>query len=285
MPEEVLDQELEEEIETDDSPLDDVIEPEVAEDGEQDVVMLEGEEPPAVEEEPKEAPKWVKEVRDRNKELKKQLREKEEELSRLKVAPSVQAQDIGPKPTLKDDDVEYDAEKFEKKLLDWTEKKRKADEIVSKVQKEQESAQKAWDSKIATYDKAKRGLRVHDFDDAEDLVKELFSPTQLSVIIDGAKHPEELIYALGKRPELAKKMADIKNLARFTMELGVLETKVQSTRKTAPAPEKVVRTNGSSPLAGGGQLARLEAEAEKTGDRSKIIAYNRQLREREQTKK
>jgi len=245
---------------------------------EQDVILLEGEEPPKEEEveEHKEAPKWVKEVRERNKQLKRELAEAKALIEQGKTQPK--QEDIGPEPDLADPDVEYDKDKFKKKLLEWNAKKLKLDEVQNKVKAEQEAAAKAWNDKVASYDKAKKSLRVADFDDAEEAVKELFTREQQSIILDGAKRPEELIYAIGKRPELAKKLAGEKSLARFAMEIGVLETKIMSTRKEAPAPERVVRSTGGSPISG--SKAAIEKELERaraSGDYNKVLELKRKL--------
>lgn len=273
--------ELEDEVIEDevvDTPEEEVIgdEPE-----EQDVIILEGEEPPEEEKEPEAhvpAPVWVKDLRQKYKETKRKLAEAESKISQVQAQPKVE--DIGPEPDLADPDVEYDKDKFKKKLLEWNAKKQKLDEVQNKVKAEQEAQAKAWNDKVQAYDKAKKSLRVRDFDDAEELVKELFNAPQLSVILDGAKKPEEIIYALGKRPELAKEMAKEKNLARFAMDIGKLEEKVKSTRRTAPAPEKVVSARGGSPIAANNTLERLREEARKTGDSSKVIAYRREQAEK-----
>lgn len=244
-----------------------------------DQIFLQGEEPPKEEEkDPNNTENAViKSFRAREKELKRKLQEAQAIANQVQMQPKVE--DIGPEPDLADPDVEYDKDKFKKKLLEWNAKKQKIDEVQNKVKAEQEAQAKAWNEKVQSYENGKKTLRVKDFDDAEEAVKELFTPAQLFIILDGAKKPEEIIYAIGKRPELAKKLSGEKNLARFTMEIGVLETKIMSTRKTAPAPEKVVSARGGTPVSGGGTLDRLEREAVKTGDRTKIIEYNRKIRE------
>jgi len=249
----------------------------VDEQEEQDVIILEGEEPPKEEEkDPNNTENAViKSFRAREKELKRKLQEAQALANQVQTQPKVE--DIGPEPDLADPDVEYDKDKFKKKLLEWNAKKQKLDEVQNKVKAEQEAQQKAWNDKVQSYEKGKKTLKVRDFEDAEELVKELFSISQQSVIIDGAKRPEELIYAIGKRPELAKKLAGEKSIARFAMEIGVLETKIMSTRKTAPAPEKVISAMGGNPVAAQNRLQKLEQEARDTGDRTKLIAYRKQL--------
>jgi len=243
-----------------------------------DQIFLQGEEPPKEEErDPNNTENAViKSFRAREKELKRKLQEVQALANQVQTQPKVE--DIGPEPDLADPDVEYDKDKFKRKLLEWNAKKLKLDEVQNKVKAEQEAAAKAWNDKVSSYDKAKKSLRVADFDDAEEAVKELFTREQQSIILDGAKRPEELIYAIGKRPELAKKLAGEKSLARFAMEIGVLETKIMSTRKEAPAPERVVRSTGGSPLAGGKAAIEKELErARASGDYNKVLELKRKL--------
>ena len=49
-------------------------------------------------------------------------------------------------------------------------------------------------------------------------------------------------------------------------------------RKAAPPPEKTVRGNGAVSGTVDSQLERLRAEAEKTGNYTKVNAYKMQLR-------
>jgi hypothetical protein len=273
MPEDT-DLELEDEVIEDevvDTPEEEVI---VDEPEEQDVILLEGEELPKEEErDPNNTENAViRSFRAREKELKRKLQEAQALANQVQTQPKVE--DIGPKPTKADDGIDYDEDKYDKALLAWYEKKKKVDEVQNKVKAEHEAQQKAWNDKVQSYEKAKKTLRVRDFDDAEESVKELFTPAQLSIILDGAKKPEELIYAIGKRPELANKLSGEKNLARFTMEIGVLETKIRSTRKDAPAPERVVRSGGTA-VSLGNSLEKLRDEASKTGNWDKYFAVKR----------
>lgn len=246
--------------------------------GEDEVVVTIGEEPPpSEEEEVARAPEWVRELRKSHRELQRKNRELEEKLNTTSGAETKPAP-LGKKPTL--EDCDYDAEKFEAELATWYDRKREADEAAARAEAEQKEAQKAWQAKLDAYGKAKTELKVKDFDDAEALVQENFSQTQQGIILQGAENSALLFYALGKNPKKLKELASTTDPVKFAFAVAKLETQLKVTnRKAAPPPEKTVR--GTGPVSGtvDSQLERLRADAERTGDYSKVMAYKRQKRQ------
>jgi hypothetical protein len=251
------------------------------EDGEDEVVItIDGVSPAPNEEETDEqrnAPQWVKDMRKEHRELKRQKRELEQKLAEKAAAAAPAAVQVGEKPSL--ESCDFDAERFESELTAWHERKRKADEQADATRKEQEAAQQAWQKKLTAYGTAKTTLKVPDFEDAEEVVKGTLSPTQQAIIVSGAENPATLVYALGKNPAEAKKLASITDPVQFAFATARLETKLTVTpRKKAPAPERQVRGSAAGVTGVDSQLERLEAEADRTGDRSKVIAYRREQR-------
>lgn len=244
------------------------------------IVTIGDEKPPVEDEEEKTAPKWVKDLRKQTKEQAKRIRELEQEAA-AKSAPAVKAPELGPKPTL--EDCDWDAETFEQKLDEWKERKFKIDKAAEDEQKQKEAQQQEWQGRLTTYAKAKEGLKVRDFDDAESTVLSTLSVTQQGIIVQGADNSALVVYALGKNPEKAKELAGITDAVKFAFAIAKLETqlKVQAKSKSAPAPEGKVR--GSAPVSGSvdSNLERLRAEAEKTGDYSKVTQYRRQQKEKQ----
>ena len=242
-----------------------------------EVVVTIGEEPPASqEEEVAKAPEWVRELRKSSRDKDRKIRELEEKLKATTGAETKPAP-VGQKPTL--ESCDYDAEKFEAELAAWYDRKRKADEEATRVEAEQKEAQKAWQAKLDAYGKAKTELKVKDFDDAEAMAQEVFSVTQQGIILQGAENPALLIYALGKNPKKLKELASTNDPVKFAFAVAKLETQLKVTnRKAAPPPEKTVR--GTGPVSGtvDSQLERLRADAEKTCDYSKVMAYKRSKR-------
>lgn len=241
---------------------------EATDDAEDEVVISIGEEPPPPKREP--APAWVKELRKTNQELARKNRELEERIKATMPAPKQVV--VGKKPTL--EDAGYDAEKFEAELASWYERKRKADEVEAQARAEQENQQAEWNKRLKDYGKARAELRVSDFDDAESAFLDTFSQMQQVAILHAAENPHHIVYALGKNPSKAKELASIKDPAKFAYAAGKLEAqlKVQSKKPTA-APEKSISGTGRVSGAVDSTLERLRAEAEKTGNYSKVIAY------------
>jgi hypothetical protein len=250
--------------------------PPIVDDGEV-VVTIGDEAPPAAtddEIEGKPAPAWVKDLRRTARELAKENRElkQAQQAAQQQAAPA--APTVGEKPTL--ESCDFDGEVYGEKLLAWTEAKRKADEHAAAARTEQEAARAAWQERLTGYNTAKAALKVPDFDDAEQVVRETMSQTQIGVMLNGADKPELLVYALGRNPAKAKELAAIKDPVRFAFAVAKLETQLKvAPRNTPPAPERQVRGTAGGASAVDNVEARLEAEADKTGDRSKLIAYRR----------
>ena len=240
-----------------------------------EVIVSIGEEAPPPEEQTH-APEWVRELRKTNRELQRQNRELQGKLqstAQTETKPVV----LGKKPSLEEHD--YDADKFEAALADWFERKRQADEANAKQEAEVMNQQKAWQAKLDGYGKAKAELRVKDFEDAEAVAQELFNITQQGVVLQGADNPALVIYALGKNPKKAKELSDIKDPVKFAFAVAKLEKELKVTnRKAAPPPERVVSGTGRVSGAVDSTLERLRAEAEKTGNMTKVIQYKAQKR-------
>lgn len=247
------------------------------------IVTIGDETPPAANDdeiEGKPAPQWVRELRKENRELKKRQRELEQERQAAQQAAAPKVEDAGPEPTLEDDDVAFDPEVFKQKWTAWNERKRKADEMAAKQREEQEAAQAAWNAKLTSYQTAKASLKVSDFEDAEHLVTSTMSATQQAIILKLPK-PELMVYAVGKNPAKAKELAAIKDPIDFAFAVAKLETQLKvQPRNAPPAPESKVRTTTGGAVAVDNTLAKLQAEADRTGDRSKVAAY---LRNRNKT--
>lgn len=225
-------------------------------------------EPPAEEK----APDWVREVRKRNRELEKENKE-------LRRAQSGQQTIVvGKKPTMADPEIDYDADKFEKALSEWTERKNKADAEAEKVEQQQKTEQAAWQAKLDAFGESKKALKVPDMDAAEALVQETLSERQLAIIIKGAKNAPLLVYALGRNPAKLQELAKVTDLVEFAATVfrdveGQL--KVTTKKPTPPAPEKKVM--GAAPSGGmDSTLDKLRAEAERTGDYSKVHQHKQQ---------
>ena len=241
---------------------------------EEDVVTIAGESP-APEEEEKQAPEWVRNLRKNYRELQREKRELEERLKAVSPATEQSPVTPGKKPTL--EDCDYDSDKFENELAGWFERKRQSEETEAKHRAKQQEEQQTWQKKLETYTQSKTGLKVSDFQDAEDTVLETLSVTQQGIILQGAQNPAVLVYALGKNSNKAKELAGITDPVQFAFAVAKLETQLSVTKKQAPPPEKRINGNGSLGTSNV-QLDRLREEAARSGDFTKVIAFKKQLK-------
>lgn len=243
------------------------------------VVTIGDEKPAADDEELDKAPQWVRDVRKQNREMARALREREAEIARLRGATGqAQAVTLGPKPTL--EGCDFDTEVFEQRLEQWHEAKRQADEQKAKAEEAQRTAEAEWKGKLDAFGKAKATLKVRDFDDAQAVVEDTFSVVQQGIILKGVRDANTaalLVYALGKNSAKAKELAAMKDPVEFAVAIGELKTMIKTQpRKSAPLPERTIRGSAPGAAAVDRELERLRADADRTGDRTKVAAYLRQ---------
>lgn len=243
------------------------------------IVSIEGESPPQAEDDfqGQPAPEWVKELRKTSREQAKKIRELEAE-KQAAVAATTQVEVVGPEPTL--EGCDYDEARFKASWKSWNTKQVEQEAKTREKQQQAKSEQDAWSAKVAAYREAP--LKVPDFEDAEHATIEALNPTQQGILILGPDSPavsKQLVYALGKNPNKLKELSAIKDPVKFAFAAAkVLEKLTVTPRKTPPAPETQVRGSASVTTTADSTLAKLMAEADRTGDRSKVNAYRRQQR-------
>lgn len=244
------------------------------EEGEGLVVTI-GEEPEAeAETEAQKAPEWVKDLRRQNREYQKRIRQLERN-TQVQVPAQGETVTAPPKkPTLADAD--YDTGAYEAQLDSWYAAKAEYERQAGERQRAEQSVKGAWEAKVNGYNAAKAELKARDFDDAEAVIADTLSVTQQGIILDGAEKPALLIYALGKNPKKAAELAAITNPVAFAAAIGRLEANLKVTKRSpSAAPEQIMSGNAPKSSAIDNQLEKLRAEAERTGNYSKVMAYKR----------
>jgi hypothetical protein len=224
------------------------------------------------EEEAKNAPSWVKKVRTQNRELQRELRE-----ARRKLNETAQTKEseLGPRPTL--ETCDYDETKFVSSLEAYQERKRKVDEAAAAKKVEDEKGQNEYKNRLSEYAEGKTALGASDFADAESVVIDLLDTVQQGIIVSGAKNSALVVYALGKNEEKARELAAIKDPVKFAFAVANLEGSLKVTgRKPTTKPEERVSGNSRPSGATDSTLEKLRAEAEKTGNYTKVLEYKRQ---------
>jgi FMN phosphatase YigB (HAD superfamily) len=240
-----------------------------------ELVITLGEEQP--EPEPEETP-VIRQMRQALKDAKRREREQAALLQQLQARPAApEPQDPGPIPKIADFD--FDDDKHAAAVSEWTAKKAAAELVKAQRQQQQQQQQEAWNKRVQAYEQAKTALKVPRFDDAEEAVKDNLSIAQQSLILK-AKEPEKLIYVLGNNPKRLKALAAITDPVDFVYAVGELRQEMRVIpKKKPPVPERVPARGG----AGGyttadNSLEKLRAEAEKTGDYSRVLAYKRDMK-------
>lgn len=213
----------------------------------------------------------VRNLRARLKEL-----EAEKKALEAKVQPQQELEELGAKPKLADFD--FDDDKFEAAILEWNERKRKIEAKASEREELQRKQDEAWKARLSFYEESKSKLGVADYDDAEATLSEVLSPgfpgltapdIRMNIIKGGAKDPSLLIYALAKRPEKAKALAEIEDPVQFAWEASRIEATMKVNRKQPPTPERMPSGKKGGATIDAAYDRALE-KALKTGDATEL---------------
>ena len=246
----------------------------VEEADDEDVIELAGESQTPEEIEREKAPEWVKELRKSHRDVQRENRELQRKLSEMQTETKPAA--LGEKPTLAS--CEYDEDDFEAKLDKWKDAKAAQDAQENLKRQETAKAEKDWQDQLAKYSTAKTSLKVRDYEDAEAAALEALSETQQGVLIQGADDAAKVVYYLGKNPTKMAELAAIKDPVKFAFSVAKLEALLTVTKRQPPPPEKIPQGSGKSTHALDSKLEQLMAEADRTGDRTKVAAYRRQIK-------
>ena len=272
--EELPDDDLDTDAEPDDAEND------PADDGEVEVTFGEKPDDESQEdgEDDEDASSVIRNMRKREREKDKKLRQVERELEQLRKAqqPQQQVPELPPKPTL--ESCGWDESEFEQKLIDWQKQASQVEQAKAKAQEQQQALVREAEAKRTSYQEGAKKLKVKDFADAEEEVVSIFDQTRQSILLEAADNPALLVYALGKNPAQLERLSKITNLAKFAAELGKLEKDLKVSKPTKPTPADTNLRSNAAPSGSSKKLAQLEAEANRTGDRTKLIAYKKSLR-------
>ena len=207
-------------------------------------------------------------------ELRKANREQQKRIAELERAkPSQELKHPGPEPELGDEHG-WDEDRWKEDWKRWNSEVQAFEKQQAEAKKRKEAEAKQWEGRVAAFEADKAKLGVSDFDDAEAEVQAVLPPTHLAVLLR-TKKPAALVYALARSPARLKELSELEPL-EAAMALGKLEDKLKMGTRKAPQPDRPVRGN-AAPANAGKELARLEKEAERTGNRTELIRYRRKL--------
>ncbi len=238
-------------------------------------IEVEGLEP---EQQPKEAAApWVKELRKKHRTLEQENADLKRQLSAIQQ-PAQQVADPGEEPTLAG--CGFDEAAFKEQWKGWNEATLKKQAADAERAKAVEAEQQRWQARHSTYAKGKEELSklIPDFADAEAAVKQALNVYQQNCLLHVAKYPALVVAALGRNPSLLERLSKQDDQIYFGIAIKDLEASVKKKPTKAPPPEQKVRGSGS-PSGADSQLEKLRAEADRTGDRTKVVEYLRKQRE------
>lgn len=219
-------------------------------------------------------------LRDVIKAKEKEARELRRQVEALQPAPVTPT--LPPKPTMADDDVDYDADKFAAKVEAWYVKKTEVDAHATKTQEAQQKTQARWQSQLDIYaaEKAKVAEGAKDFEQAEQTVTAALSKTQQAAVVK-SKHNAMIVLALGRNEKKLKELADIHDPLEFAIAIGEIGAILKVTKKTSLPPPEQTGARGTrigSAASTGGKNAKeqqLIDQAAKTGDITALAAWKR----------
>ena len=215
-------------------------------DEEDDRIVVIGDETP--DEKDEEAPGWVKKVRKVNRKLESENKRLKRELE-MRSTQKQQEQappEVGEKPTLKS--VGFSDKKYEAALAEYYERKRQAEEYQAKKSQELEKQKQEWQERQKRYVEQKQTHNFKDFEDAEEMVSNVFTNEQQGIIVHGADDSALVVYALGKNPKKLEELASEKDPVRFAWKVAKLEAQLKVKSKKTPNPEKKVKNIKSGGL-------------------------------------
>lgn len=254
------------EIEADEAPEDQEA-AEAAAEEEDFTIELEGEE--AAEEEAPLVKTLRQEIRDRDKRL-----AAFERTSQPKI-------EVGEKPTL--ESCDYDEEKFETELDAWKERGRAAAAQEEEAGKAVDARNQEFAKKAMTYRAKLEALPLpaEQKAAAEKVVIDSLPELLQSAIVSYTDDPAKVVVALAKHPARLEKLAAETDPIRFIIAVRELERNMKVVQRKKPsAPDADNVLSGSAQLSPGKDpvLEKLEREADRTKDRTKVQAYMRTKR-------
>lgn len=212
-----------------------------------------------------EAPEWVKKVREENRELKRQLKQRESQQFEQQV--------LREKPTL--DDHDYDSDAFEQDYAQWLQEKQQVDVQVHAERQKYEQYHERYKADVDAI-KAK----APDYDEVELSVVDVLSEQKQGLLQMLVDNPAKVVYALGKNsPAQLDRLSKLDDI-QFAKQIVLMEQQMSSKTKSRNQNKPKPKTHELEGSAGGAdaKLESLEAQADKTGDRSAVIAYKRKMR-------
>lgn len=244
---------------------------------EEEVISFGNEDTPPQDDNKENDPNWLKDFRKQHKETVKEKKELERRLAAFEEKKEPVSEK--PKPTL--EGCGWDESDYEGKLLEWNDNQRKVKVKEEAKQQDQQRQVDDWNNSLANYENQKQTLKVANYDDSEDNVKESLTEIQQGIIVTALDKPAHFIYAIGKDSKTLKELSSVTDPVKFAVKIAKLETQLKVTKRESRQPE----TQPERVLNGGGgggsldnALAKARKTAETTGDYSEVTKIKQQIK-------
>jgi hypothetical protein len=215
------------------------------------------------------------------KRLRETIKEKDKRLAELQRAVLPEPEiEVGAEPTWGEgEEWDWDGDKYDAAKAQWRERKQKADSCQQEQRQRAEEETKEAEQVVQSYRSQKEKLAKPDYDDAETAVFGKLGGVKASLLVQGADNAALVVHALSRFPDKLDELAAIKNPTKFAFAAAKLEGQLKAMpKRTAPKPEEIERGSARASSNTEKELDRLEKDAEKSGDRSKLIAYKSKMK-------
>lgn len=219
---------------------------------------------------PADLPKRLRnEIRDRDRAIATLSRRAAEAEEKARPAPV----ELGPRPTL--EECDYDEEEHGRRIDEWVERKIAA----QSAQTQPTSAEDEAKQDVAKYEASITKLRYADAPDITSEVRSALNPQQEFIIASVTSDPGLVLYALGKNPSKLRELVEVRNPAKFIAKVALMEANMRIGKRQPPAVERIP-VGDAAPKTDAKDLARLQKDAERTGDYTAVLAHKRAMREK-----
>ena len=169
------------------------------------------------------------------------------------------------------EDFEYDVDEYSKAMEAW---------VIAKLEQEQKvkSQEKEWEEVLSSYHAEKTKLKVKGYEVAERVVGNTLTVEQQAILLRGTKNAPALVYALGVNKKKLDEISSIKDPVKFAFAISDLQSKMKVEKSSTPPPPERRLSGSANGSAVDSTLEALRREAERTGDFTKVIQYNKQMR-------
>ncbi len=204
-------------------------------------------------------------------EFRRREREKDRRIAELERATAPKPVEVGPEPVMAD--FSYDEDEWKPAWTAWKARVDKQAEQETKAVEKRAAEARQWSEIEDSYKAERDKLNVPNFKDIEQEVADAV-PLEIMAMLVRARKPE-LIVALRNSPAKLAELSKL-NLLDAAMMIGELKGSIRMTNRRPPNPDRPVRGN-AAPVNADKELARLEKEAERTGDRTALRQYRAKL--------